>query len=420
MDVIHIDHVGSDGDGGGKSADGTVCYVPFTLPGEEVRARLTGRRGVAEALVTASPARVKPACEHFGACGGCSLQHWRDAEYAAWKSGLLAAALRRAGFGDVALRPLAASPPGARRRVDLAVRRQDGRLWLGLHHARSAGVVELTECPVLHPALVRLLVPLRQVLADMAGLRREGAVVANLLDSGPDLLLMTDAPLSVADRSALTAFARAEGLPRISWRRERDEAEPVCLLCPSVITLAGVPVTPPPGAFLQASVEGEAAIVAAMLAGLPEKLSAKARIAELYAGCGTLTFALAQRARVTAWEGDGPALAALRGAARQAGLEGRITAVQQDLTRRPVLAREFSPFAAVILDPPFAGAARQVAEIAASAVQCVIYVSCNPAALARDAATLRAAGFAVHAAVPIDQFLWSARLESVVVFARRG
>ena len=421
--MISIARMGIDGDGIGAAADGSAMYVPFTLPGEVVRVAPTGRRGegVGAALVTveqSSPARVVPACRHFGACGGCALQHWRQAEYETWKADLLTAALRRAGYADVALAPLVPGAAASRRRVDLAVRRVGGAVRVGLHRAHGVEVIELAECPVLDPVLAGLLGPLQAVLARLAGLRREGSVVLNLLDSGPDLLLRTDAELSAGDRSLLAGFAQAQGMPRVAWARDKGMAETVAGLRPAATSLAGVTVVPPPGAFLQASAAGEAAIVAAVLAGLPPKLAAKARVAELYAGCGTLTFALAALVRVSAWEGDAAAVAALQGGARAAGLEGRVLALRQDLARRPVLAKEFSPFAAVVLDPPYGGAAAQVAEIAASAMRRVIYVSCNPAALARDAAVLRAAGFAVVSAVPIDQFLWSARLESVVTFSR--
>jgi 23S rRNA (uracil1939-C5)-methyltransferase len=297
VEVLRIDRIGADGDGIGVTADGTACYVPFTLPGETVQARINGDRGVIETLITASPARMAPSCTHFGSCGGCALQHWRAPDYGAWKSGLLAAALRRAGYADVPLAPLVPTQPGTRRRVDLAVRRTGRHLALGLHRGRAAEVVEITVCTVLHPALVRLLAPLRAVLAGLGGLRREGSAVLNLLETGPDLLLVTDAALTTQDRTALTTFARAHGLPRISWKGRGAGMEPVCLLGPAAITLSGIPVAPPPGAFLQATPDSEAAIIAATLAGLPERLPAKARIAELYAGCGTLTFPLAQRAR---------------------------------------------------------------------------------------------------------------------------
>ena len=298
-----------------------------------------------------------PPCPHFGACGGCTLQHWQDAAYIANKCDLLATALRRAGFTDVALSPPVRTGPGERRRMDLAARRTRTGVALGLHRQRSTDVVDLTTCLVLHPALVALMPPLRRLLTRLQALRREGSVIANLLDSGPDVLLRTDAPLQLADRIALTEFARAHALPRIAWAQGNDDPEPVAILRPPTTSLAGITITPPPGAFLQASASGEAAIVAAVLDALP----AKGRIAELFAGCGTITFALAERARVAAWEGDAASASALRTAANQAGLAGRVEVTQRDLARQPLQAKELSGFAAVVLDPPFAGAAAQVA-----------------------------------------------------------
>jgi 23S rRNA (uracil1939-C5)-methyltransferase len=245
-------------------------------------------------------------------------------------------------------------------------------------------------------------------------LRREGSLIANLLDCGPDLLLRSDAALALQDRLTMTDFARTHGLPRIAWSQGNDEPEPVAVLRQPTTLLSGVSVMPPSGAFLQASPSGQAAIITAVLDALPNK----GRIAELYAGCGTITFAIAQRARVAAWEGDAPSIAALRAAANQAGLAGRIAATQRDLARQPLQAKELTGFAAVVLDPPAAGAAAQVAPIATAKVPVVIYVSCNPATLARDAKTLQQANYRVLSALPIDQFLWSAQLESVVVFAQ--
>jgi 23S rRNA (uracil1939-C5)-methyltransferase len=189
------------------------------------------------------------------------------------------------------------------------------------------------------------------------------------------------------------------------------------MLRPPLLTLSGVAVAPAPGAFLQASREGEAAIVSAVLAGLP-KLAPKARIVELYAGVGTMSFALAERARVEAYEGAAPAVAALDAAVRRAGLAGRIRAEIRDLSRRPLKVSEMAGAACVVLDPPFAGAGPQIRNLAASGVARVVYVSCNPAALANDAAALRQAGYRVAEAAPIDQFPYSENVESVVVFEK--
>jgi 23S rRNA (uracil1939-C5)-methyltransferase len=387
-----------------------------------VRARPTHKRGEGfaaelDGVVDASPQRVDPPCPHAGTCGGCTLQHWRMDAYLAWKAGLLEAALRRAGYTPT-LVPMVATAPRTRRRIDLAARRTGGTLQLGLHAPRSRDIVDVQDCHVLHPTLLALLPALRRTLLSLTAVRREADIVCNLLDSGPDLLLRTDAEPTAPDRVRLADFARAHGIRRIAWARGTGTPETAVLTEAPYVRFAEIAVTPPPGAFLQASADGERAIVAAVLAGLPDKLAARARIADLYAGCGTLSFALAARARVAAYEGDAAALGALRSAVNAAQLAGRIGTQQRDLARQPLTAKELSGFAAVVLDPPHAGAAAQVAQLAASNVPRVIYVSCNPAGLARDAAVLRGAGYALLSARPIDQFLWSARLESVCVFSR--
>lgn len=387
------------------------------LPGEWVRADALTRRGEGWAgsaeILEASPERQEAPCPHFGACGGCTLQHWQDAPHAAWKVEQVRTALARAGFADVPMAPLARTPPGARRRVDLALARTGAQVQVGLHRRRDSTVVDLQTCLVLAPPLVALIGALRRVLTSVTGLRRTGSAVANLLDSGIDLLLRTDGPLSAADRVILTRLAETNGVCRVSWAFLTGLPEPAATLRRAETALAGAVVVPPPGAFLQASAQGEAAIVAAVLAGLPARMTGRARIVELFAGCGTLTFALAEHARVIAYEGDPAASDALR----RAVAGRRIEAVTRDLARQPLSAKELTGAAAVVLDPPFTGALAQMPGIAASGVERVIYVSCNPAALARDARMLGQAGYAAVSAAPVDQFLWSAQVESVTVFA---
>jgi 23S rRNA (uracil1939-C5)-methyltransferase len=422
--LVRIDRVGSEGDGVARLADGTPLYLPFSLPGETVTARPTHSRGdgwhaVVEAISHGSEARVEPPCRHFGRCGGCVLQHWREADYRIWKSRLLSHALRQAGFTSPDPIEFVPGLPGERRRVDFAARRAAGRMILGLHEQRSSEVVDLTDCLVLHPTLMALMAPLRALLLGLRAIRREASVVINLLDSGPDMLLRTDADLALEDRLALTGFGNVHGMLRVSHVLRSDPPETTALLRPPTTSLSGITVRPPPGVFVQATVEGERAIVEAVLRGMPAKRTSKTRVAELYAGCGTLTFALADVFRVAAFEGDAASVGALRQAINQGRLAGRIEALQRDLARQPLSAKELGAFAVVVLDPPHGGAAVQVAQIAAAAVPTVVYVSCNPATLSRDARVLHGSGYTLAAVTAIDQFLWSARLESVSVF-RRG
>ena len=419
---LTIARMGSAGDGVAETPDGAL-HIPGALPGEAVRARPTGRdKAVLEAVLTASPDRVAPPCAHVAdGCGGCALQHWDLGAQARWKRHRLAEALARAGFPDAEVAETIETPPASRRRADLALKRApDGSVAIGFHARGASDVLDLRECHVLEPALVALLPPLRALLKRLPALARDGSAVVNLLDSGPDLLLRTDKPLDATGRRLLAAFGQALGIPRIAWAQGTKPGEGVeetaAQSGPVRLMLGDVEVAPPPGAFLQASRAGEAAIIAAVLAGLPAKLPARPHILDLYAGIGTLSFPLAARGRVTAAEGSAAAAAALEAAANKA--VARVKAVRRDLARQPYLPAELKAFDAVVLDPPYSGAAEQVAQIARSTLRHVVYVSCNPVALARDAAVLRGAGFAVTSATPVDQFRWSAHLESVVHFAR--
>ncbi|MFL1461943.1 class I SAM-dependent RNA methyltransferase [Roseococcus sp. DSY-14] len=401
-----IEAMGAGGDG---IAPGPF-FIPFTLPGERVAATATAKdKARLDAVLDPSPERVAPPCAHFGACGGCALQHWAPPAYAAWKRGKLAEALSRAGY-DPVLAEGFTTPRNSRRRADLGLhRRPDGAVEIGFHQRGAHALVPMRECHVLRPEIVALLPALAAALRPLEALRRLGAVLVNWLDTGPDLLLSTDGKLTEGDRRRLAAFAEAESIPRIAWKGEVAAQRGT-----AAITLGGTAVNPPPGAFLQATPEGEAAIVAAVLAALPPRLPARGRLADLFAGLGTLSFPLARHGVVDAFEGAPEAVAALSKAAGG----GRVRAHRRDLQRQPLLPLELKPYAAVVLDPPFAGAPEQVEQIARSQVKRVIYVSCSPAALSRDAAALRQAGFALHSAVPVDQFLWSAHLESVVAFTR--
>jgi len=398
---VRVADIGADGDGIAEGPDGRTLFLADTLPGELVQPGPLIKRGDglagAATILEPSPDRVAPPCRHFGPCGGCTLQHWRDDAYAVWK-------LARTGAPG----PLARTPPGARRRIDLGIRRASTTVLLGLHQRRSTDIVDMHECPILHPDLFALIQALRPVLLRLTGLRKAGEAQINLLETGPDLLLRTDAPLSAADRVLLA------GLPavsRVSWMRMGErEIEPAAMLRPSVITFAGVRTEPPPGAFLQASREGEAAIVAAVLAALPERI--KGGIVELFAGCGSLTHALAARAPVTAYEGDQALVAALHRAGNK-----RVTTRLRDLARQPLTAVDLRGAGTIVLDPPYPGATAQMPALAASGLP-IVYVSCNPAALARDARPLVAAGYRAISAAAIDQFLWSTQVETVVAFTK--
>ncbi|HYZ62653.1 MAG TPA: class I SAM-dependent RNA methyltransferase, partial [Acetobacteraceae bacterium] len=252
---VRVERIGADGDGIATLPDGKRLYLPDTLPCELVQPGPLIRRGdgfaATATVLEPSPDRVPPPCPHFGPCGGCTLQHWRDEPYAGWKAARVAAAV-----GTLPPK-LARTPPHARRRIDLGIAREGGAIRIGLHRRRSHEIVDMHACPILHPALFAVVQALRPTLARLAGLRRSGSALLNLLETGPDLLLRTDAELSAADRALLAAFAREHGLPRVSWGLGSREPEPAAVLGPATLAFDGRNTAVPPGAFLQASREGE-------------------------------------------------------------------------------------------------------------------------------------------------------------------
>ncbi len=402
-EALTIARLGAQGDGVAETAEGPR-FVPFALPGERVRLHAAEQP---EILPPASPQRRAPVCRHFGTCGGCVAQHMSEALYGDWKRGIVVEALRQRGLTpEVA--PLVRIGPGSRRRAVLTAQRRGGRIVLGYHRRRSSELLDLAECPVLVP----------EIAGQLAGLR----AVADALDA-PELRLTvvaTAGGLDIAveggghrDGKAIAAVARIAAEHRIA--RIGVGGETLVERAKPVLAVGGVALVPPAGVFLQAVAEAERA-----MASLVTAAAGKARrVADLFAGIGTFTFPLARRARVLAADGDAKALAALTAAARGASGLKPIETKLRDLYREPLAAQELKQFDAVVLDPPRAGARAQCEALARSAVPAVIYVSCDPATLARDVRTLCDAGYRLEQVTPIDQFLYSAHVEVVAVL-RRG
>jgi 23S rRNA (uracil1939-C5)-methyltransferase len=419
---LTVETLGAQGDGQARLDEGVV-FLPQILPGERVVARLgtggaEGQRGEVLELLQASAERVEPPCPHFGPCGGCTLQHLSLDAYRRWKRGLLVEALQRRGFveAESLVAPLVALPPGSRRRATLAAMRNGNRVLLGFHGRASHRLEDIRSCLILDSRLFAALQPLRQAFAAVLPEGKELSLALTLTDGGLDLLLSLPAEPDLRGREALAALAEAADLARLSIAVAGGTPQPLLERRPPRLSFGGVAVTLPPGVFLQATPEGEAALVAAVLDAIP---ATSETVADLFSGVGTFTFPLAGRGhRVHAVEGEAAAVAALEAAARSCGLFGRVTAERRDLERRPVLAEELEGGDVALFDPPRAGAKAQSAELAKSDLPLVVAVSCNPATFARDARTLADGGFRLVGATPIDQFPWTAHLELVAAFQR--
>ncbi len=416
--VLDVESIGVRGDGIAHH-DGVRVFLPFTVPGDRVRARLGARHGEGcegEVLAFEAKApRVEPRCPHFGLCGGCALQHLPADLYAASKTAWLRAALERQGLADAPIRPIRLLPPGTRRRARLTLRRpRAGAVEIGFRARASHRVIDMHRCAVLHPRLMALVAPLRRLAEKIIAPDGEAAATATLAESGIDLLLDLAQKPALAALEALAEFARAEDLARLAWRTRGEEPAPVAQHRPVRVTMGGVAIDLPYDAFLQASAEADLELIAAVL----EAASGARHIADLFAGIGTFTFPLAAAASVHAVEGDEAALAALKSAAARAGLGARVTAEARDLAARPLAPSGLERFDCVVFDPPRAGALAQSKALAASSVGRAVAVSCNAATFARDAKALVEGGFRIAAIAPFDSFVWSPHLELVALFER--
>ena len=360
-------------------------FVPMAAPGDRVEGD----------VVSPGPYHQTPPCRHFPECGGCQLQHVDDTAYADYLKDRIASALAAQGIAAPDILAAHLSPPKSRRRASL---KAAGGL-IGFNAEGSHRIVDMRECHILRPELFALVAPLRRLLNGRAG------AVLTLADQGVDLILEGVAAEGLEATERLIGFAKDNGLARLSLddgygAQALWEPEPV------TISLVGIPVALPQGAFLQATAEGEAALVASVR----EAVAGASVVADLFAGLGT--FALAVQAKVYAAEGARDAALALKAAGRSLFVDHR------DLFRNPLDLAELNRFEAVILDPPRAGAKEQMPALAAASVPRLAYVSCNPATFARDARTLIDGGWRFLWVKPVGQFRWSTHVELAAAFAR--
>jgi 23S rRNA (uracil1939-C5)-methyltransferase len=408
---LEIERLGHRGDGVGSHA-GVELFAPFTLPGELVRGGPDQGRIEAPEILRASPDRAVPPCPAFGACGGCALQHASDPWLAGWKRDQIMHALRARGFDALDIRDTITSPASSRRRASLSGRRTKKTAILGFHARAGTEIIPLTDaCTLLRPEIIAAKDALQGIVSLLATRKSELKVAVTLTLNGLDVDVTGAAPPDGPQRLVLARHAREAGLARLTL-----DGDPVSEHRLPLHRFGRAEVAPPPGGFIQATSEGEAALVAAVR----EAIDKAPRVADLFCGAGTFALPLAERAEVLAVEGDLALLHALEAGWRKAGgALKRIATAQRDLFRRPMLTNELRKMTAVAIDPPRAGAEAQCRELAKpSSITRIASVSCNPATFARDARILADGGWRLVWIQPVDQFRWSPHLELAAAFER--
>ena len=404
--ILTVDRIGHLGDGISAGPGGTV-YIPQTLPGEVVSGDLSGDTLANLRILTPSVHRVKPPCAHARTCGGCLMQHAADPFVADWKLGIVKGALDGQGISTL-FRPIVTSPPRSRRRATLAARRTKGGVLLGFHARASDTLIPVPNCQLLHPGVIATF-PALEALVRIGGTRSaEMSLTVTHSLAGPDVVVTGAKPVDAATQLDLARLAEAHAIARLTWNGEL-----VSLRAQPMQRFGRALVTPPPAAFLQATAEGETALLQAIALAIgPAR-----KVTDLFAGCGTFALPLAERAEVHAVEGAPAMLAALDKAARATDGLRRVTTEVRDLFRRPLEADEFKGVQAVVIDPPRAGAEAQTHALVAAKIPVIAAVSCNPVTFARDAKILVSGGYRLDWVQVVDQFRWSPHVELAARFS---
>ncbi len=400
---ITVERIGHHGDGIGAGP----VFIPGGLPGERVSGVLEGYVLTDIRIEVPVADRVAAPCTHYKSCGGCQMQHANDVFVAKWKQAIVEAALESKGLTGQ-FRPIHVSPIASRRRATFSARRTKKGATAGFHARKSDTIIETPNCAVID-AKLKSAIPIVRELA-LLGASRKGeiSVTVTTSDAGLDVAVDGGKELDTALRLGLARLAETAGLARLTWSNEM-----VAMRAAPFQMFGAARVVPPPGAFLQSTPDGEAVLRAAVT----EICASSIRCADLFAGSGTFTLPLAERAHVHAVEGSADMLTALKNGWRHARGLKQVTTEARDLFRRPLLAEELSNYDAIVLDPPRAGADAQVKQIAGSGVPKLAYVSCNPVSFARDAAHLVQAGYRLNWVQVVDQFRWSRHVELVAYFS---
>lgn len=410
--VLEIGAIGARGDSTAEGADGPI-YAPFALPGEKVRALISGARAEVVEVLESSAERQAPACRHFGRCGGCQLQHWQDAPYLAWKRDQVVQALDRRGLGGAVVDETIAAWGEGRRRAAFHAARQNNQVRIGFIERGGAKLTPIAQCPVLAPPLEAVALKLAP-LAELA-LPPRGEITMHCLltDAGVDVSIKGAGSPNALHRAGLEALSGAAAT--LNLARLAMDGDVIVERAKPALRMGRAVVNPPPGAFLQPTAQGEETLARLAL----EALQGAERVIDLFSGVGTFALRVAEFAEVLAAESEAEMLTALKKAADGAGgALKQVTTLRRDLLRTPMASLEMKKFDAAVIDPPRSGARLQAEQIARSPIRKVAYVSCDPASFARDVKVLIEHGFSLSRVTPVDQFRWSPHVEVVGALER--
>ncbi len=427
--LLTIKYIGSRGEGISNltteinyKVNNYTFFIPFTLPDEivVVKPTLSNSEGVRANLVeikSPSLKRIDPKCEHFFQCGGCLLQHWNFEDYTSWKFDKISLPIIKISPTTM-IKEIKTSSTKSRRHAKFKAKKYKYNTIIGFNEYRSKFISKIEECLIIESKLQRFIHDLEKPLHKLLGIGDEIDVHANLLDNGIDLLIRG---IDKIDYHKLDIFVDAISKSSvIRFHRKLKDNTYELLFTTDLTSLSNKSFSsitfPPPGGFLQATIEGENAILESVIKGLNENKNIKL-ICELFCGSGTITLPLLKKNyQIHAFELDKEALKSLDIASKKEGFGNRVKTKERDLKNFPLTSDELIKYDAIIIDPPRSGAKLQCLNIARSNISTIISISCNINTFIRDAKILIENNYELKWVQPIDQFLFSAHVELVAIF----
>ena len=427
--ILTINYVGSRGEGVAKLSteinykeQNYNFFIPFSLPNELILSKPTylSNEGVRADLIELkipSPDRVEPKCKHFFKCGGCTLQHWNFKSYNSWKANKVSSQINTIS-SDVEIKETLVSSLKSRRHAKFIAKKTKLDTIIGFNEYRSHFISEIDECIILDHRLTNLI---KEIKAPISKILRVGQTInihANILDHGIDLLIDGIDKISYKE---LTKFNESMMKTNVVRLNRSQLNQPNDLLFVKENTslsnhMSSSTIYPPPGSFLQATIDGENAIINTVIKGL-EKINKKKLICELFSGCGTITLPLLSKGyTINSYEIEDQSVNAVNIASKKQGYGNKINSQSRNLKNNPLTPEELKKFNAIIIDPPRSGARSQFLNISLSKVPIVISISCNINTFARDAMILIENNYKLKWVQPIDQFLFSPHVETVSLF----
>ena len=429
--TLHCDIIDLSYDGRGIGRiNGKTCFIEGALPTEQVEFRLINQKrnydeGRATQILSKSEHRVEPACKHFSRCGGCSLQHLDHHQQLEFKQQQLLSDLQRGGLTAKLILPALSAPQwGYRRRARLAVQRaKDGKFLIGFRNAGSQRVEPITQCPVLTAPLPDVVAALPEWLALLPLAIKVFEV--ELVSADGSFAIAVEASRLPAD-SVMTKLveglqAMGLGSAQLWWKSGKQAQFTRCDGGGDRLSFAvsdAITVNFEPGQFIQVNGEVNRLMVEQMLSLLPTK---GGRAIDLYCGTGNLSLPLAQRfEQVIGIEG----LPTLVKAAVENARINNLTNVDfhvADLTSADALTMACGPKGPIdflLLDPPRNGATGVMPWIAKSGAKQILYISCHPATMIRDAEILTKVGYQLSAVGVMGMFPHTTHIEVMALFEK--